>query len=249
MPDRRTHRGAHPEDARDFALDHEPVLSRAVEELSYLLTHGYAETAALKLVGDRHQLTVRQRSAVSRGACSDAARAKRWARRADLTDLVDAPLAIDGFNCLISIEALLSGAPLFIGRDGALRDLASVHGTYRHVEETEAALGLLIETLEQARIARAHIYLDRPVGNSGRLRALIEERCRRRGFESEITLTDRVDQELVALGITVASSDGWILERAPWLDLPAAIMMRQGLSPWCLTLCEKPSKPSRKADA
>src|SRR5262245_31343407 len=80
MPDKRTHRTPHPEDARLFAPDTWPALRSAVAELSWLLTRGYAEPSALKLVGDRYNLCVRQRIAVMRCSCTDSARVARLSR-------------------------------------------------------------------------------------------------------------------------------------------------------------------------
>ncbi|MDB4975298.1 MAG: hypothetical protein JWN48_3639, partial [Myxococcaceae bacterium] len=177
MPDSRTHRGAHPEDARDFAIDRHDALRSAALELSYLLERRYAPEASLKLVGDHHQLTVRQRKAISRAACGEPARARRAQTQLALAQLGGRALAVDGFNALITVEAMLSGAPLFRGRDGALRDLASVHGTYRAVQETERAAVLLVELLADSGASALSVLLDRPVGNSGRTRALLEEVC------------------------------------------------------------------------
>ncbi len=236
LPDQRHHRGAHPQDSRDFAPEREPVLRSACEELSYLLTRGYAVSAASKLVGDRHQLTARQRLAVGRAACPDAALTGRRARRMQIHELAEQALALDGFNCLITVEAMLSGAPVFVGRDGALRDLASVHGSYRRVEETERAIELLIGQLVRSRLRGARIFLDRPVGNSGRVRALFEQRSRARGFAADVLLSDHVDRDLIALGLPVASSDSWLLDRARWLDLPATIADEACLALWRLTL-------------
>ncbi|HYP53983.1 MAG TPA: DUF434 domain-containing protein, partial [Pyrinomonadaceae bacterium] len=70
-PDRRQHRGAHPEDERLFAPSQVAALREAVGELSWLFGRGYAPRSAVKLVGDRHSLTGRQRLAVARAACSD----------------------------------------------------------------------------------------------------------------------------------------------------------------------------------
>src|SRR5688500_10446127 len=53
MPDHRSHRGPHPEDAGLFAPAVHPTLRSAVADLSWLLTRGYADPSALKLVGDR----------------------------------------------------------------------------------------------------------------------------------------------------------------------------------------------------
>ena len=71
MPDTREHRGPHPADAELFAPALLPRLREAVADFSLLLTKGYADKSALKLVGDRFSLTQRQRLAVMRGSCSD----------------------------------------------------------------------------------------------------------------------------------------------------------------------------------
>ena len=73
MPDKRTHRGAHPQDDRLFAPDQYSALQSATSDLSWLLTREYASPSALKIVGDRYALDARQRLAVMRCACSDEA--------------------------------------------------------------------------------------------------------------------------------------------------------------------------------
>jgi hypothetical protein len=235
VPDSRQHRGAHPDDARDFAAETTPLLRAAVRDLSYLLGHAYAEEAALKLVGDRYQLRARQRSAVLRCSCSDAAREGRSARRRYADQLAEQALAVDGFNCLISVEAMLSGAPILRGRDGALRDLASVHGTYRSVAETEAAARLALANVQRCHVARVQLMLDRPVGNSGRTRALLLRCAAELNLSLEVTLSDRVDAELAAFPGIVASSDSWILDRAQhWIDLPALVAEAEALPLWLL---------------
>src|SRR5207247_8168 len=122
--DRRTHRGAHPEDAQLFSAATLPAIREAAIELCWLLSRGYAPTSALKLVGDRHQLAARQRLAVMRSVCSDGALAYRHANRAAEADLVNARVFIDGFNVLTTVEASLGGAVIIVGRDGSYRDLA-----------------------------------------------------------------------------------------------------------------------------
>jgi hypothetical protein len=71
MPDTGSHQRVHPDDARDLAGALESRLRRACEELSFLVSRGYAEGAALVLVAERHELTPPQRDAVMRAACSD----------------------------------------------------------------------------------------------------------------------------------------------------------------------------------
>ena len=75
------HRGRHPGDDHLFSPEQLPALRAATADLSWLMSRGYADPSALKLIGDRHALTARQRQAVARCACSDAARDLRKARR------------------------------------------------------------------------------------------------------------------------------------------------------------------------
>ena len=98
MPDRRKHRGPGPKDPDWFGADARPILATAVADLSWLLTRGYADPSALKLVGDRYQLVERQRTAVLRSSCSDAALIDRHARRVEPEALRGRTLRIDGFN-------------------------------------------------------------------------------------------------------------------------------------------------------
>ena len=64
----QTHRGLAPHDERLFAARQLPALRAAAADLCWLLDRGYASRSAV--VGNRHNLTSRQRMAVSRHACA-----------------------------------------------------------------------------------------------------------------------------------------------------------------------------------
>src|SRR6266702_7422173 len=145
MPDIRKHRGAHPEDRKLFADDQLSALRIAVADLSWLLSRDYSMKAALKLVGDRHALTERQRLAVSRAACSDQSQEQRTAKRLPVEAVAGKEIIVDGFNLIITIEAALSDGVLIHCRDGCIRDLSSVHGSYRSVNETADAIIMIGE--------------------------------------------------------------------------------------------------------
>lgn len=225
MPDRRKHRGPHPEDGRLFAEAHLDALRTAVGEYSWLLTRGYAEDSALSLVGNRHGLTERQRMAVRRSACSDVSLRGRLGRRQALSDCLDRRLGIDGYNLLITIESALSGGMILIGRDGCHRDLASVHGTYRKVEETLPAVRLIAAHLEAAGVGAVDWYLDQPVSNSGRLRQLMVESLASSTVRWNVELAADPDRVLAESPGPVATSDSWILDRCgAWVNLAAEIV-------------------------
>ena len=207
MPDTRSHRGQHPMDAKLFSADKIPAIRRAVIDYSLLLTKGYAEKSALKLVGDRFALTERQRLAVMRSACSDEQLAGRKSRQLDIRFVTGQAIAIDGYNILITIEAAMSGGLIFKGRDGCSRDLASIHGTYRKVTETIPAVKLIGGFLQQIGANQAFWLLDSPVSNSGRLKTLIRELAEKNGWNWQIELVISPDARLVKSEKTVASSD------------------------------------------
>ena len=81
MPDKRKHRGPHPDDARLFGPEAVPLLRYASEDLAWLLSKGYASPSSLKLVGDRYDLVARQRTAVARATCTGDEAARRGEHR------------------------------------------------------------------------------------------------------------------------------------------------------------------------
>lgn len=227
MPDTREHRGPHPDDRELFAPAVLPRLREALADFSMLLTKGYADRSSLKLVGDRFNLTQRQRLAIMRAACSDQQLQSRRAHLVAVDALAGQPIAIDGYNLLITIEAALSGGLIFRGRDGCFRDLASIHGTYRKVEETIPAIQLIGDLLMEIGVTQALWLLDSPVSNSGRLKALLGELARDHRWPWEIRLTISPDAELSKIDTIVVSTDSVILDACQrWTNLAAGIIAR-----------------------
>ena len=225
MPDTRKHRGPHPADRQLFRNQMWPMLQRAVEELSWLLTRDYPLDASLKLVGDRHRLTQRQRKAVMRSGCSDGALHCRSEKCVDGGDIAGETLYIDGFNVLTTIEAALSGGVILHGRDGCHRDLASMHGNYRKVEETRPALELIGKTLAELQVAECRWLLDRPVSNSGRLSQLVRELANERGWDWKTELLNDPDKRLSVTDDVVATADSVILDRCRrWFNLAREVI-------------------------
>ena len=228
MPDKRVHRGPHPADAKLFAWSVTADLCQAVADFSLLLTKGYADKSALKLVGDRFSFTERQRLAIMRCACSDQQLALRNRSLVGLNKIAGRPVAIDGYNVLITVEAAMSGAMIFKGRDGCFKDLASIHGTYRKVTETIPAVQLIDRFLKEIGTAKTLWLLDSPVSNSGRLKTLIGELAQENGWNCQVKLVSNPDVELIKTDLIVASSDGIILGRCKsWVNLAAEIIKQK----------------------
>jgi hypothetical protein len=239
MPDRRTHRGPHPEDARLFELAAWPRLCAAAGDFCWLLSRGYPHDSGLKLVGDRYDLVARQRTALGRCCCSDAEAARRRNSRVGAELLPGAALWLDGYNVLTTIEAALAGGAILAARDDAYRDMASMHGSYRKVTETLPALELLGRVIAAYRVAECRWFLDRPVSNSGRLKGIIEELAADRGWPWQVELAADPDAVLADPGpdVVVATADSAILDRCPaWFNLAREVVARHIPTAWVVEL-------------
>lgn len=238
-PDTRHHRGAHPADAQLFGSDQLSKLRLAVSELSWLLSRGYNITSSLKLVGDRHGLRERQRLAVCRSSCSDQNKQRRTDHRVSVEQLRREPVIVDGFNLMITIEAALSKGPLFIGIDGCIRDLSSVHGSYRSVDETDRAITMVGEALQILGASSVRWLLDRPVSNSGRLASRIVRLAADRNWPWQVEVVFNPDANIVSSPDVAITSDSSVLDRVErWTDLKSYLVARQIPDAWLIDLSE-----------
>ena len=218
-------RGFMPTDERDFSDKALPTLRKAAEEVYYLLNRGYPVTSTTRFIGDHYQLSERQRLALAR-TVSPADRI-RSRRSREVTDIAGKTLYIDGFNVLIGLEIAYSESMLFRCMDGTIRDLAGLHGTYRLIPQTDLAIRALLASLGELRVAKAVIYLDQPVSNSGRLRQRIMENAEDIPFELEVLVEDPVDAILKTKPL-IASGDAIILDEcSEWFNLANYVIANQ----------------------
>ncbi len=220
-----------------FAEDRLEGLRTAMEELAYLLSRGYADSAALQVVGNHHNLTQRQRTALQRCSCSDERLTRRRRSRQAPSRCRGGSIGIDGYNLLITVESALAGGVILIGRDGCYRDLASIHGTYRKVTETLPSLRLIAGFLEGAGVRRVDWFLDRPVSNSGRLRQLMLGTLGGGVMDWNVEIVESPDRRLVEYGGLVVTTDSWILDRCGrWVNLAGAIIGSGARGAWVVDL-------------
>jgi hypothetical protein len=233
MPDSRKHRGPDMLDRQRFGAEAVPTLRLATSDLTWLLTRGYAAPSSLKLIGDRYQLDARQRQAVARCTTATANVEHRLAHRVPDHALAGEPIWIDGFNVLTSIEAALAGGIILVGQDTAYRDMASMHGTYRNVAETEPAIDLIGACLARQQVASAHWLLDAPVSNSGRLKGRLLERASHHQWNWHVELVGDPDRVLRDCAHTVASADSFVLDAAArWTNLARHVISQSVPAAW-----------------
>lgn len=232
---RAARRGYVPDDERNFSPESIEKLRVASRHVLYLINEGYDLKQASTFVGNHFLLSERQRLAVMRSLATAEQLAMRKAKLLTAAEAAGRDVWIDGFNTVITLEVLKCDSILFSCMDGTVRDLASLRGTYRIIPETEDAVRLLFDSLEEMEIRSATVLLDQPVSNSGRLKALFAGLAADYPFDLDIQIQKDVDRELYEKE-NVISSDSIILDRClSWINLAALCMERQnrqGLRVW-----------------
>ena len=246
MPNSQKHRGANPKDYAAFSEKNIESLKQATSDLSWLLSNGYSQNASLKLVGDKFSLTDRQRKAINAASADQQSLELRKEKEISIdstSDFInhtsDFVLVIDGYNLLITTECALSNAPLFIGLDGCMRDIASIHSTYRKVEETIPALELIGKVIEELEIKETIWVLDSPISNSGRLKKVMEDLAEEKKWNWKVKLEKHADKSIVELSqnstYIVASCDAWItINASKWINLCRFIIENYIPDAWVL---------------
>lgn len=211
---------------QDIALfEDQEKLKLAVQDMYYLLTRNYPAKAALALVGNRYGLVRKQQTALLGMVCSEQELTDRQLKELHAEQLKDQTLYIDGFNILILLETLLSGGIVFKGLDGCYRDISSVHGTYKQVEETEAVLLLVGRTLQALGLQKVVWVFDSPVSNSGKLKTYCYALATQYHFPWEVVLHQHPDQYLIEQKVWACSADAFVLnECIAWFNLAACII-------------------------
>ncbi|WP_010665456.1 DUF434 domain-containing protein [Marinilabilia salmonicolor] len=237
-PDKRKHRGPAPKDHLLFSPEQVIILKKAAADYCWLLDRNYSAKAALKLVGDKFKLQERQRQAIDR-CCQPLSLAEPIKQKEikKPTSLKHQTIVIDGFNLLIILEAALSRAPLFRGRDSLIRDISGLHGSYRKITETPQAIELVADFFIIYQPEQVFWVFDKPVSNSGRLAKLVAEIGQKTGINWSTSLEDQTDSKIAhAHGIVISSDSQILLHCKKWFNLSAYIIEEKIPDKWMIDI-------------
>ena len=198
-------------DEKSFKGDGLLKIKKASNDVKYLLNAGYKVKQATMFVANHYALTERERLVLARGVAADKDIDARKAKLSNLENLDT--VYIDGFNAIIPMESLLSGSVLFKCQDGAVRDLANLRGSYKIIDKTEGAIRLILSKLDDLKVKKAIINLDKPVSNSGRLKTMILKVSNDFNIDVEVNLLDAVDKSLYGKE-NVISGDCIVMDNA-----------------------------------
>ncbi len=221
-------RGYVPEDEAFFYReDSLGRLRLAQADLLYLIERGYPIKNASVFTGNHYLLSERQRLALVRATSSRQAVAARRCREIP-GPVTGKEVHIDGFNIIITLEIALSGSTLLKCMDGTIRDLAGLRGTYRIIDKTHEAIGLLMCRLKELEAKKAFFYLDSPVSNSGRLKSLILDTAAENSLDCQVHLVPNADAVLKEQEYVI-TSDAIILDHCKTWSNPLPGLLSSSL--------------------
>lgn len=205
-------------------------LTLAVQDMQYLLGRGYAEKASSDLIGNQYRLKTRQIQAFRAASASEMQLENRKSKQLTVSDLEGQTVYLDGFNIVILLESLLSGAYIFKGSDGCYRDLSGVHGTYKRVNQTHQSIELINVFFRKVNLQKLIWIFDKPVSNSGRIKQMITEYAGDKNLNWEVELEYNPDRFLAENVMIAVSSDAWILDNAnTWFNLIDFLIQKEKL--------------------
>jgi len=198
---------------------------QAADEYLWILSKGYPQGAALKLVGDKFMLTKDMRQILYRGVVPDAlakVRSKRIGavREGDL-------VLIDTYNVLFTVNNYLLGRSLFISNDGMLRDAGEMRGRIINKPQFSRSVAMMLEVLQMWQGASYIHYLDEPVSHSGRLSIELCKDMVQMGIEGDAFTVKSPDQVLKQKSSdAICTSDGGIIDQYQGrvIDLPRFLL-------------------------
>jgi hypothetical protein len=200
---------------------------QAINDYIFLLEKHYPEKTIHEMVSTRYSLDHFERSMLFRGITTRETAEIRKKRIITFGQLNHHTLHIDTFNVLFTIAAYLRGFPVYLSKDGLLRDASESHDSNGWIEQLDKALELLLESLRNLNVSKIAFYIDNPLPLSGMMARQIEKATGNLKKNIQVIRDESPDHLIQdATDGAVATSDSTIIDRSalPVFDLPAAVL-------------------------
>jgi hypothetical protein len=189
-------------------------LAEAVKDLRYLLARGYNRTPAVRFVGDKYRMNLRERYILMRGVFDEAEVENRRMKLVKMSEIGGEKVSIDGYNVLITVESILAKKPIIRCDDFIFRDISAVFGKHKITERTIQALRLIMKSLKEYRAGEVRFLYDKQVSKSGLLASTTRVMIAEFGLKGTATTMQKADVETLGSGGTTVSSDTVVIQKA-----------------------------------
>ena len=221
-----------------------PDLWKAADDFRFLLNRGYPRDASLQLIGNRYNLDHDHRHLLRRGVFAASVAEERRSKKVSLEEIRGKAVAIDGYNCLITLESALKAKTIVLADDAFIRDISGVSGTYREAPETTQALDLIIDLLIAAAPAEVLFLLDAPISGSGKLAARIRGLMAERGLSGDAQAVKVPERVMVGYQGIIATSDTALIDQSKQVFDLAGHLITQNLHIPYIDMTRRACSPS-----
>jgi hypothetical protein len=225
---------------RENAMEISPDLWEAAQDLRFLLNRGYPRDASLQLIGNRYNLDGDHRHLLRRGVFAASIAEQRRNKQISLEDIRSKAVAIDGYNCLITLESALKAKTIFLADDVFIRDISGVSGTYRESSETSQALNLIMDLLIAAGPSECLFLLDAPISASGELAKRIRDLMKEQGLAGDAQAVKVPEQIMVGYEGIIATSDTALIDQSKQVFDLAGYLIREKLKTPFIDMTNRP---------
>ncbi len=220
---RRGMGGPYPSNLRSTSTE---LLRKAAEELRWLINRGYPQESALNFVANHYRFPATQRNILVRVVFSAQEVKELGKRKARPEEVRNKELGIDGYNVLITVEAMLSKKPLYLCDDGWVRDASAVFGKYRINPKTRVAIRNILQILDELKPKWFEFLFEKQMSWSGKLAELVRKEISEAELDGSAKTSANVDFELRKFSIIATSDHAIALKHHKVLDLPALLVER-----------------------
>jgi len=199
-------------------------LDKASQDLKYLLDRGYNRTTSLNLVVNRYKLSPKHRNLLQRYVFPEKEIRSHRKRLCPPSRIRGKKVAVDGYNVLVTVEAVLEDKDTILGMDGVLRDVKGIFSKYKFTKDTKLAIDKILEKLREYKPSFTLFIFDSQISRSGELVAFVRERLKEHNLAGDARTSPNADREIKKLNWITLTSDSVIIENVDRVvDLPAKI--------------------------
>ncbi len=200
---------------------------KALKDIYFLLNKGYKKDSAVKFVSDHYNLTKEERYKLMRTVFSREEIERTERKKCDIGSIGGKPLAVDGYNVLITTESVLENTA-FLCFDGVMRDTRGIFQKYKFDERSNEALEKIFSLLEKYSPQEVLFFFDVQMSKSGEMCSLVRKNLEKHNLKGDAQAVKNVDYTLKKLQMLTATNDSVIikdLER--FVDIPQEIWKHQ----------------------
>ena len=203
-------------------------LNEASCDLKYLLDRNYRKKIALDFVAGHYGLTTAERNFLVRTVFSEDEIRVHKSKLCQIRDIAKKNVVVDGYNVLITIDAILNHKPLTSAMDGFLRDLSAVFGKYKFDENSKISVEIILKILKEHGPKFVLFVFDSQVSHSGELAAYTKRKLSDFEIEGDAKTSKSADKTIIELNQITLTTDSAIIERVDRVVDFGAEMLKKG---------------------